>query len=220
MTDQQFQSDEGRRAAARGTADRRRSNWRDFRRTYPGFVKTIAIGLTLMIMIDGWLIAQRLKYGREIDRLRGSMTESERQKTDLIVQSEQDKIRMAIALARRQAQIDKKLHLSVSLDSARMYLEREGALLRTIPVAFGAEGKVAAGNDSIPMPAPRGERTITQFSGREIVLDGGTVISAGSLPAQADTAGTGLRPGEVRISQSDMAAILPNISAGMKVYFY
>ena len=220
MPDQQHQSDEGRRATARGTADRRRSSWRDFRRTYPGFVKTIAIGLIAMLVIDGWLIAQRLKYDREIDRLRGSMTASERQKTDLIVQSEQDKIRMAIALARRQAQIDKKLHLSVSLDSAKMYLEREGALLRTIRVAFGQEGKVAAGSDSIPMAAPRGERTITQFNSREIILDGGTVISAGNMPSPGDSAATGLRPGEVRIDQADMTAILPNISAGMKVYFY
>jgi hypothetical protein len=183
-------------------------------------VKTIAIGVIAMLAIDGWLVAQRLKYDREIDRLRGSMTESERQKTDLIVQSEQDKIRMAIALARRQAQIDKKLHLSISIDSARMYLEREGALLRTMPVAFGAEGKVAAGSDSIPMPTPRGERTITRFSSGEIVLDGGTVISAGPVPAAGDSTAAGLRPGEVRISQSDMTAILPNISAGMKVYFY
>ncbi len=218
MADQQPQSDEGRRSAARGTADRRRSSWRDFRRTYPGFVKTIAIGLIAMLAIDGWLFAQRLKYDREIDRLRGSMTSAERQKTDLIVQSEQDKVRMAIALARRQAQVDKKLHLSISLDSARMYLEREGALLRTIPVAIGAEGKVATGSDSIPMPAPRGERTIAEFSSHEIVLDGGTVISAGAMPTAGDTAA--LRPGEVRISQSDMTAILPNISAGMKVYFY
>jgi hypothetical protein len=220
MPDQQHQSDEGRRSAARGTADRRRSSWRDFRRTYPGFVKTIAIGLIAMVAIDGWLIAQRLKYDREIDRLRGSMTVAERQKTDMIVQSEQDKIRMAIALARRQAQVDKKLHLSVSLDSARMYLEREGALLRTIRVAFGAEGKVAAGSDSIPMPTPRGERTITEFNANQIVLDGGTIISAGGMPAPGDSAATGLRPGEVRIAQSDMTAILPNISAGMKVYFY
>lgn len=220
MDDQQHQADDGRRSAGRGTADRRRSSWRDFRRTYPGFVKTIAIGLIAMLAIDGWLFAQRLKYDREIDRLRGSMTEAEREKTDMIVQSEQDKIRMAIALARRQAQVDKKLHLSVSLDSARMYLEREGALLRTIPVAFGAEGKVAAGSDSIPVPAPRGERTITQFSSREIVLDGGTIISTGGMPAAGDSAATGLRPGEVRIGQSDMTAILPNISAGMKVYFY
>lgn len=173
-----------------------------------------------MLAIDGWLLAQRLKYDSEIDRLRGSMTEAERQKTDLIVQSEQDKVRMAIALARRQAQIDKKLHLSVSLDSSRMYLEREGALLRTIPVVVAPEGKVAAGSDSIPLPAPRGERTIAKFSTSEIVLDGGTVISAGTLPAAGDSAGKALRPGEVRISQSDMTAILPNISAGMKVYFY
>lgn len=220
MPDQQPESDEGRRATARGTADRRRSSWRDFRRTYPGFVRTIAIGLIAMLVIDGWLIAQRLKYDREIERLRGSMTESERQKTDLIVRSEQDKIRMAIALARRQAQIDKKLHLSISLDSAKMYLEREGALLRTISVAFGPEGKVVAGSDSIPVPAPRGERTITEFNSHEIILDGGTVITAGNLPASGDTAGAGLRPGEVRIGQGDMTAILPNISAGMKVYFY
>src|SRR4051812_11391702 len=220
MVDQQNQPEEGRRATARGTGDRRRATWREFRRTYPGFVKTIAIGLFAMLLIDGWLVAQRLKYDREIDRLRGSMTESERQKTDLIVRSEQDKIRMAIALARRQAQIDKKLHLSVSVDSARMYLTREGALLRTMPVAIGPEGKVAAGSDSIPMAAPRGERTITAFNSNEIILDGGTLISSGSMPSPGDSVSAVLRPGEVRISHSDMVAILPNISAGMKVYFF
>lgn len=219
MADQQFPSDEGRRTAPRdGASDRRRSNWRDFRRTYPGFVKTIAVGVIAMLLIDGWLVAQRLKYGREIDRLRGSMTQAEREKTDLIVRSEEDKIKMAIALARRQAQIDKKLHLSISLDSARMYLEREGALLRTMPVAIGAEGKMAVGADSIPLAIPRGERTVSRFNAGEIVLDGGTIISAGALPAPTDSAS--LRPGEVRIRKSDMTAILPNISAGMKVYFY
>lgn len=220
MPDQQQQSDEGRRSQARESADRRRSGWRDFRRAYPGFVKTIAIGVGFMLLIDGWLVAQRLKYDREIDRLRANMTQAEREKTDLIVQSEEDKIRMAIALAKRQAKIDKKLHLSISLDSARMYLEREGALLREMPVTIGAEGKVAAGTDSIPIAAPRGERTITEFSDRQITLDGGTTISAGAVPAQGDSASRNLRPGEVRISAADMSAIRPNLSAGMKVYFY
>ena len=46
--------------------------------------------------------------------------------------------------ARALAKFDKKLHLNVSVDSARMYLTREGALLREMPVQFGPEQVPAA----------------------------------------------------------------------------
>ena len=48
-------------------------------------------------------------------------------RTDAIVQTEENKLRIAIELVKRQSKFDKKLHLNVSVDSSRMYLTREGA---------------------------------------------------------------------------------------------
>ena len=217
-------SDETRRSAPRpDSTDRRRAGWRDFRRTYPGFVTTLAIAFFAMLAIDGWLVYKRFAYRTEIDRLRGDMSQAERQKTDLIIQSEEDKLRVALALARRQAKIDKRLHLSVAVDSAKMYLEREGAILREIAAEIGPEGNVAAGSDSVPLAVPRGERTIATVGAGRFTLDGGTVVEA--APARRSAPDTSaapkpVPPGTIRISSTDMSAIRPNLSVGMKVYFY
>src|SRR6476660_3884235 len=87
--------------------DRRRGSWKDFRRAYPGFVFVLGLGLMAMIAVDGWLIAKRVKYNHDVTQLRSHMTEAERQRSDLIVESEQSKLRMAIELAKRQAKFDK-----------------------------------------------------------------------------------------------------------------
>src|SRR5439155_748039 len=128
-----------RRAERAGEGDRRRGTWRDFRRAYPGFVFVLGLGLAAMVAVDGWLVAKRVKYNHDVKLLREHMTDAERERTDAIVQSEQNKLQIAIELAKRQAKFDKKLHLNVSVDSARMYLTREGALLREMPVQFGPE---------------------------------------------------------------------------------
>ena len=44
-------------------------------------------------------------------------------------------------LLRRQAKIDKEIHLAVAVDSAKMYLERDGALLREMSVEVAPEKK-------------------------------------------------------------------------------
>ena len=133
---------ETRRSAERaGEGDRRRGGWRDFRRAYPGFVFVLGLGLVAMIAVDGWLFAKRVKYNHDVAQLRAHMTQAERERTDAIVQSEQNKLRIAIELAKRQAKFDKRLHLNVSIDSSRMYLTREGALLREMPVQFGPENR-------------------------------------------------------------------------------
>src|ERR1700693_3116636 len=118
---------------------RRRGTWRDFRRAYPGFVFVLGIGLAAMVAVDGWLLFKRISYNHEVAQLRAHMTNAEREHTDAIVQAEQNKLRIAIELAKRQAKFDKRLHLNVSIDSSRMYLTREGALLREMPVQFGPE---------------------------------------------------------------------------------
>jgi|SRR5688500_14887706 len=202
-----------------GEGDRRRGGWRDFRRAYPGFVFVLGLGLGLMVAVDAWLIYKRVDYNTEVSSLRSRMTDAERERTDLIVQTEENKLRMAIELAKRQARFDKKLHLNVSIDSARMYLTREGALLREMPVQFGPERPVSPTSDEPPVAIPRGERTVADLSPDRIVLDGGAQIIVAKTAALAGDS-TAIPPGFLRIAGEDMKAIMPNLKAGMKVYFY
>ncbi len=204
-----------RRAERAGEGDRRRGGWKDFRRAYPGFVFVLGLGVAAMIAVDAWLLAKRVKYNHDVSQLREHMTSAERERTDAIVQSEQNKLRIAIELAKRQAKFDKRLHLNVSVDSARMYLTREGALLREMPVEFGPERPASPTDSAPPAAIPRGERTIADLGDTRIVLDGGTQI----LSSAANDS-TAVPPGALRIARDDMKAIMPNLSAGMKVYFY
>ena len=199
--------------------DRRRGTWKDFRRAYPGFVFVLGLGLMVMVGVDGWLIAKRIKYDRDVKVLREHMTDAERERTDAIVKSEQNKVQIAIELAKRQAKFDKRLHLNVSVDSARMYLTREGALLREMPVQFGPERVASDTSSTPPAPLPRGERTVADISDTKITLDGGTQILASPNENLANDS-TPVPPGALRIRKEDMDAIMPNLSAGMKVYFY
>jgi hypothetical protein len=197
--------------------DRRRGGWRDFRQAYPGFVFTLLIALIAMLSIDGILIMKRSAYSAEVARLQSNMSEQERARTDAIVEAEHNKTRIALELARRQAKIEKTLHLSVAVDSGKIYLEREGAVLREMAAAFGPETKV--GPDSIPVVIPRGEMTLAAISDDKITLEGGTVIAAtnAASPAQDPTP---VPAGSVRIPMTDMKAIMPNLKIGMPVYFY
>jgi len=212
--------DHGRRDPSKGErGDRRRGGWRDFRRAYPGFVLTLVLGLIAMLALDGLLIYKRGAYEAEAARLRANMTETERAKTDAIIAAEENKTRIALELARRQAKIEKTLHLSVAVDSGRIYLEREGAVLREIPAAFGPEATLSNGTDSIPIVIPRGQRTVARVSPEGITLEGGTIIAATKADVLANDS-TAIPPGSVRIRESDLKAILPNLSPGTRVYFY
>lgn len=208
-----------RRAERAAEGDRRRGTWRDFRRAYPGFVFVLGLGLAAMIAVDGWLFIKRVTYNRDVKQIREHMTEAERERTDAIVESEQNKLRIAIELAKRQAKFDKKLHLNVSVDSSRMYLTREGALLREMPVQFGPERIPSESSSGPPAAIPRGERTVADLSETKITLDGGAQILS-STSARLANDPTAIPPGSLRISLEDMKAIMPNLTPGMKVYFY
>jgi hypothetical protein len=170
-----------------------------------------------MIALDGFLFLKRRTYQGEVARLRGSMSGQERAKTDAIIAAEQNKTRIALELAKRQAKIEKALHLSVAVDSGKIYLEREGAVLREMAAAFGPETK--AGPDSIPVVIPRGEMTIARIGDDDIALESGTVITTTKAQSPAQDSAP-IRPGTVRISKADLDAIRPNLTPGMPVYFY
>ncbi len=208
-----------RRSAGRGPeGDRRRRGWTDFRRAYPGFIFTLGIALFAMLLVDGWLVYRRVAYSSQIGDLRSHMSGAERDKTDAIVATTASKARIELEIAKRQARLEKRFHLNVSVDSSRMYLESEGAVLREMSVQFGPERNVTPAGDSLPATAPRGERTVTEVGDNSIVLDGGTRILAASSSLDKDP--TAVPAGAVRIGRADMEAIRPNLSAGMKVYFY
>jgi hypothetical protein len=207
-----------RRATSRGP-DRRREGWSAFREAYPTFLKIIAVVFLFLVAGDMWLFYRRHAYSQEISRLRANMTSAERRKSDLVMQSEHDKVQLALALAKRQADFDPRLHLSIAVDSGVMYLERDGALLRVMPVSLApaeVPGFKAKKGDTTRATMPLGQRTVQQVVDGDslaLILNGGARIYAGADSGAVDA-------GNVRVNPADLRAILPNVSAGMSVYFY
>jgi hypothetical protein len=230
--------------------ERRRPHWREFRRAYPGILATMCFSLVALIAMDAWLWQKRERYVEEDARLRESMSGLQRQQADAILSNEQNKFRMMIELVRRQAQIDKELHLAIPVDSGVMYLEQDGALLREMPVQVGPEKRVGTAPDTVYMAAPRGTRTV------ERILDGNDpwevpawvytdrgltppadrtlkgalgpaaiVLVGGTIIYTPPTVGplndsAYVLPGSVRTRAADLQAIAPNLKPGMTVYFY
>src|SRR4029077_11399583 len=145
--------------------ERRRPQWREFRRAYPGNLATMGFALCVLIALDVWIVRRRSRYIEEDARLRESMSALQRQQAYAILSNEQNKVRMMIELVRRQAQIDKQLHLAIPVDSGVMYLEQDGALLREMPVQVGPERRVGTPPDTVCLVAPRGTRTVEPILG-------------------------------------------------------
>jgi hypothetical protein len=178
------------------------------------------------------------------------MSTLQRQQADAILSSEQNKFRMMIELVRRQAQLDKELHLAIPVDSGVMYLEQDGALLREMPVQVGPEHRVGTPPDTVYMAAPRGTRTVERILGPDdpwevpawVYTDRGLappadrtikgalgpaaiVLVGGTIIYSPPTVGplndsAYVLPGSVRTRAADLQAIAPNLKAGMTVYFY
>jgi hypothetical protein len=242
--------DPGRRLdAERPRTDRRRLSWREFRQTYPGILATMSLALLLFVAMDLWLLARYRRYRRETAELRASMTAVERQRADALLAQNENRVKVMIELFKRQAKVDPKLHLSVSLDSSVMYLQRDGALLRAMPIVVGPEKRVGIPPDTVHLAAPRGKRSVEKVLGEDeawevprwvyadrgitadagslkgalgpaaIVLDGGTVIY--SLPSIGPLNDSAyVLPGAIRARASDLKAIAPNLGPGVAVYFY
>lgn len=230
--------------------DRRRPTWREFRRAYPGLLVTMGLALAVLLAMNGWLFYKRDKYQREITRLRGGMTEVERRRTDMELRAGASALAVQWELLRRQARGDAELHLSISVDSATMYLEQGGAQLRVMPIEFGAEKTVGTAPDTVRLVSPRGKRTVERVLGpgdafplpawvwrdrgseapADRAVKGGLgpvaiVLSGGTLIYSTPTAGplndsSYVMPGSVRARASDLRAIVPNLKSGQSVYFY
>jgi hypothetical protein len=210
----------------------------------------MAIALFAFLAIDAWLIRKRVRYRGEIERLRAEMTALERTRTDAILAREGNRLRIALELIRRQARIDKELHLSVTVDSGVMFLEREGAHLREMPIQIGPEKTVGVAPDTVRMVAPRGARTVERIidetgswevpawvyadrglpPSQERTIKGAlgpaaVILSGGTVIYSMPSVGplndsAYVLPGGIRARAADLKAILPNLQNGMTVYFY
>lgn len=230
--------------------ERRRRGWSEFRHAYPGIIATFGFALLCLIAMDIWIVAKRARYASEIKRLRAGMSSAERNKTDLILSTEENRLKVTIELLKRQARGDKALHLSLSVDSSVLVLEREAALLRSMQVELGPEKTVGTAPDTVRMTIPRGQRTVERIlQGKDpweipkwVYTDRGLAVPANrmvpgalgphaviftggtvlySMPTSGPLADSAyVMPGSVRASVSDMKAIAPNLSAGMTIYFY
>lgn len=229
--------------------ERRRRGWQEFRRAYPGIIATMAFALLAMLAIDGWIIYKRVRYANEVRRLRDGMSTAERNKADMLIATEENKLKVMVELIRRQARGDKTLNLAIAADSGKMYLQREGAILRAMRVELGPEKTVGERPDTVRMAVPRGSRTVEKiltgggwtvprwvYQDRglpvpadrsvggalgpvAVILNGGTVIY--SRPSAGPLSDSAyVMPGSLRARLADLKAIAPNLKPGMAVYFY
>jgi hypothetical protein len=226
------------------------SRWKRLWREHPFALTFLTLVVMALIGVDGFLLYKHTLYQRELNRLRAGMSDVERQKTDMIIATEGNRLRVMMELIRRQAQGDKDIHLAVAIDSGVMYLARDSAVLREMPVQVGPDRRVGTPPDTIRMTAPRGARTIERILGpkdswqppawvyqdRGIAPDTGSapkgalgpvalLLSGGAViytqPSVGPLADSSyILPGAIRVRSADLRAITPNLAAGMTVYLY
>ena len=222
----------------------------DFRRKHPAFTAAVAVIIVGLLAIDGWVLYKRVAYEKEVARLRAGMSDFERRRSDAVTNTNEKRLAMMIELLRRQAKIDKEIHLAVAVDSSKMYLERDGALLREMGVEVAPGKRLGSGKDTLHMAAPRGTRTVERILGPEdawdvpswVYADRGVpqpatqslvgalgpvavVLNGGTVIYSLPTVGplndsSYLLPGSIRVSAEDLRAVAPNLQRGTVVYFY
>lgn len=230
--------------------ERRRDTWQEFRRAYPGILAVGMVAVLLFVGLDIWMLARREHYETEIAALRSGMTAAQRERADVAIEANENKLQVMLELIRRQARVDEAIHLAISVDSGVVLLEREGAILRVMQADIGPEHWVGTPPDTLLLATPRGKRTIERVmdeddawevpdwvyrdralpvpadrSVRGALGDVALILDGGTvlytLPSEGPLAdSTYVMPGSVRVRASDLTAVLPNISPGTAVYFY
>jgi hypothetical protein len=191
---------------------------RALRREYPRTLRLVWGVALVIVAVDLWVAAKGVGYARETARLRVGMSAVERARLDAALASDSNRLQVMIELARRQARGDVGLHLSIAVDSGVLYLEQEGAVLRTVKAEIGPDAWIRrTKRDSVRITAPRGTRTIVRLlDDTTVVLNGGAVIYART---PSDTSASA-RPGSVRLDALELRVLTPSLRPGQRVYFY
>jgi len=224
--------------------------WRELRAAYPRAAYSVALVVVLLLVADAVIVGARIKYGTELARMRSAMTAAEERRVDAIEAAEENRLAMAVELARREALGDRELHLSVDAAKGIMCLEREGALLREMSVRFGPEATVGSRPDAVHLAPPRGKRTVTRvvdgsfrwsvpewvFRQRRLPVPGDRLVDGAlgpvaifldsgaviySMPATGPLNDAAyVMPGSLRAEAADLQAIRANLQPGMALYFH
>jgi hypothetical protein len=213
----------------------------------------LVVGVIGLLAVNATLLYKRQGYLSEAARIRSGLTDVERRQADAIMarnESRMQRLSLELELLQRQAQVDRHLHLTLALDSAVMRLERDGAILREMPVHLGPERRIGISPDTIRVAAPRGTRTIERVLSADsawevpewVYVDRGLappadrmlrgalgpaaiVLSGGTVIYAMPIAGplndsSYVLPGAVRVRADDLRAVTPNLKPGMSVYLY
>jgi len=224
--------------------------WREILEAYPRIVTGMALCIAVLLLTDLALAYKRVQYGWELARMRTAMTATERQRVDAIAASEENRLAIAVELARRDALGDSALHLAVDTQKGLMYLERQGARLREMRVRLGPEVAVGTPPDVVLLVPPLGKRSVARvvdgsFSwtvpewvyvgrGRPVPSDRhlpgalGPVaifLDSGAVLYSRPTVGPlsdlgYVLPGSVRAEAVDIEAIRQDLQPGMAVYVH
>ena len=206
--------------------------------------------ILLAAAVNTFLGVRYLRYREETERLQAGMTKAQRERTEAVITAERHRLRVEWELIRRQARGDKQLHLAVNVDSGRMILERDGIVMREMPVRLGPERFRGVTSDSSIAVQALGQRTVqrvlregdswdiprTVFSDRGLPVpesrrvqgalgDNAIVLTEGTVVYAVPESGpladsSYVLPGSVVVSAEDLKALAANIRPGMSVYFY
>jgi hypothetical protein len=224
--------------------------WRKLRSTYPRIVTGTLLGIVALLLADLGLVYERVQYGRELARMRASMSEIERRRVEAIATSDENHLALAAELVRREALGDTELHLAVDTEGGVLYLERQGARLREMRVRLGPEAAVGTPPDVVVLAPPLGKRSVARVVDASyrwavpewVYLDRRLPVPAdrripGALGLAAILLDSGavlysrpavgplsdasyVLPGSVRVEAPDLEAIRENVQPGMAVYFH
>jgi hypothetical protein len=210
----------------------------------------ILVIVLLAAIANAVLAVRYFRYREETSRLRTGMTKAQRERADAVVAAERHRFRIELELVRRQVRGDRQLHLAVNVDSNRMVLERDGVVLREMPVRLGPDRfRTGTGDSTISVQAlgkrsvrrvlhasdtwevprsvfeQRGMTVPDRRSVRGALGDNAIVLSEGTvvyaIPESGPLADTAyVLPGSVQVGAEDLKALSANIRPGMSVYFY
>ena len=224
--------------------------WRELWEAYPRIATGMALGIAFLLLTDLVLAYKRVQYGLELARIRAAMTEAERRRVDAIAVSEENRLAIAVELARRQALGDTELHLAVDTENGLLCLERQGARLREMRVRLAREATVGTPPDAVLLAPPLGKRSVARVVDGSyswavpewVYVDRGWPVPGdrripGALGPLAIFLDSGavlysrpavgplsdasyVLPGSVRAEAPDLEAIREDLQPGMAVYFH
>jgi hypothetical protein len=223
---------------------------RDPRNARRRLVAGAVLGIAALLLLDLVLVYERVQYGRELARMGAALTEAETRRVDAIAGAEENRLAIAVELARRQALGDTDLHLAVDTGNGLLYLERQGARLREMRVRLGRAATVGAPPDAVPLAPPLGKRSVARVVDGAyrwavpewVYVDRGWPVPADrqvsgalgplavfldsgavlySRPAEGPLSEASyVMPGSVMVEAPELEAIRENLQPGMGVYFH